>query len=169
MVGRVVRLRFEGTGVTRAVEKSGIHTWLVLMKAHRSLKRHAERSIEALDMCLSDFAILEALLHKGPQSVRDLGQRIDLTSGSMTTAIDRLETRGLVSRVDHATDRRTWVIHLTAEGRALISKVFAGHEQAMDRAMRGLSKSERSTLTNLLKRLGTTAEEQLTQQERITS
>src|SRR4029434_1356877 len=101
MAGRVVRLRFEGTRVTRAVEQSGIHTWLVLMKTHRSLKRHAERSIEALDMCLSDFAILEALLHKGPQSVRDLGRQIDLTSGSMTTAIDRLETRGLVSRVDH--------------------------------------------------------------------
>ena len=155
--------------MTRAVEQSGIHTWLVLMKAHRSLKRHAERSIEALDMCLSDFAILEALLHKGPQSVRDLGQRIDLTSGSMTTAIDRLETRGLVSRVDHATDRRAWVIHLTPDGKALISKVFARHEQAMDRAMRGLTKSERATLTDLLKRLGTTAEEQLAQEERMTS
>jgi MarR family 2-MHQ and catechol resistance regulon transcriptional repressor len=141
---------------------------LVLMKAHRTLKRHAERSIQALDMCLSDFAILEALLHKGPQSVRDLGRRIDLTSGSMTTAIDRLETRGLVTRADHATDRRAWVIHLTPEGRALISKVFAGHEQAMDRAMRGLSKTERTTLTDLLKRLGTTAEEQFAQEEGMT-
>jgi MarR family transcriptional regulator, 2-MHQ and catechol-resistance regulon repressor len=154
--------------VNRAAEKPGIHTWLVLMKAHRTLKRHAERSIEALDMCLSDFAILEALLHKGPQSVRDLGRRIDLTSGSMTTAVDRLETRGLVTRVDHATDRRTWVIHLTPDGKALISKVFAGHEQAMDRAMRGLSKSERATLTDLLKRLGTTAEEQLAEEGRMT-
>ena len=144
--------------VTRAAQ-SGIHTWLVMMKAHRTLKRHAERSIEALDMCLSDFAILEALLHKGQQSVRDLGRRIDLTSGAMTTAIDRLETRGLVTRADHATDRRAWVIQLTPEGRTLISKVFAGHEQAMERAMRGLSKSERATLTDLLKRLGTTAEE----------
>ena len=44
-------------------------------------------------MGLSDFAILEALLHKGPQAVSELGRRIDLTSGSMTTAIDRLETR----------------------------------------------------------------------------
>src|SRR5262249_12984128 len=112
------------------------------MKAHRTLRRHAERSIEALDMCLSDFAILEALLHKGPQSVRDLGRRIDLTSGSMTTAIARLEARHLVTREDHATDRRTWVVHLTPDGRTLISKVFAGHEHAMDRAMRGLSKSE---------------------------
>ena len=155
--------------MTKTADKPGIHTWLVLMKAHRTLKRHAERSIEALDMCLSDFAILEALLHKGPQSVRELGRRIDLTSGSMTTAIDRLEERGLVSRADHATDRRTWVIHLTPEGRTRIAKVFAGHEQAMDRAMRGLSKSERTTLTELLKRLGTTAEEQLTHQERMSS
>ena len=136
------------------------------MKAHRTLRRHAERSIEAVDMCLSDFAILEALLHKGPQSVSELGRRIELTSGSMTTAIDRLEARGLVTRADHATDRRTWVIHLTPEGRALISKVFARHEQAMERAMRGLSKSERATLTDLLKRLGTTADEQLAQEER---
>jgi MarR family 2-MHQ and catechol resistance regulon transcriptional repressor len=155
--------------MNRAAEKPVIHTWLVLMKAHHTLKRHAERSIEALDMCLSDFAILEALLHKGPQSVRDLGRRIDLTSGSMTTAIDRLEARDLVTRADHATDRRTWVIHLTPDGKALISKVFAGHEQAMERAMRSLSKSERATLTDLLKRLGTSAEEQLAQHDRMTS
>ena len=155
--------------MTKPADKPAIYTWLVLMKAHRTLKRHAERSIEALDMCLSDFAILEALLHKGPQSVRDLGRRVELTSGSMTTAIDRLETRGLVTRADHPTDRRTWVIHLTPDGTALISKVFAGHEQAMERAMRGLSKSDRVALTNLLKRLGTTAEEKLVQEERVTS
>ena len=152
--------------MTRKTDQSGMHTWLVLMKAHRTLTRHAQRSIEAPDMCLSDFAILEALLHKGPQSVKELGRRIDLTSGSMTTAIDRLETRRLVTRADHATDRRAWVIHLTPAGEALISRVFAGHEDAMDRAMRGLSKAERATLTDLLKRLGTAAEQQLTEEER---
>jgi MarR family 2-MHQ and catechol resistance regulon transcriptional repressor len=142
----------------RRTDQSAIHTWLVLMKAHRTLTRHATRSIEALDLCLSDFAILEALLHKGPQSVRELGRRIDLTSGSMTAAIDRLETRHLVTRADHATDRRAWVIHLTPAGRALITKVFAGHQVAMEIAMSGLSRAERATLTDLLKRLGTTAE-----------
>jgi MarR family 2-MHQ and catechol resistance regulon transcriptional repressor len=148
----------------RRSDQSAIHTWLVLMKAHRTLTRHATRSIEAVDMCLSDFAILEALLHKGPQSVRELGRRIDLTSGSMTAAIDRLETRRLVARADHATDRRAWVIHLSAEGKALITKVFAGHEDAMEKAMRGLSKTERATLTDLLRRLGTSAEEQLSKE-----
>ena len=155
--------------MTRPAERPGIHTWLVLMKAYGTLRRHAERSIEALDMCLSDFAILEALLHKGPQSVRELGRRIDLTSGSMTTAIDRLEARRLVTRTDHASDRRAWVIQLTPAGRTLIAKVFTGHEQAMDRAMRGLSKAELAILTDLLKRLGTTAAQQLAQEETSTS
>jgi MarR family 2-MHQ and catechol resistance regulon transcriptional repressor len=160
-----MRFRLD-TMAQRKPDKSGIHTWLVLMKAHRTLTRHAQRSIEALDMCLSDFAILEALLHKGPQHVCELGRRIDLTSGSMTTAIDRLEARDLVIRTDHPTDRRAWVIHLTPEGEALITRVFASHEEAMERAMRGLSKTERATLTDLLKQLGTSAEELLTQEAR---
>ena len=152
----------------RQADRSAIHTWLVLMKAHRTLTRHATRSIEALEMCLSDFAILEALLHKGPQSVKELGRRIELTSGSMTAAIDRLETRHLVTRADHATDRRAWVIHMTPSGKSLIATVFAGHQDAMQKAMSGLSRAERATLTDLLKRLGTTAEAQLTSQEGVT-
>lgn len=151
--------------VTRRTDRSAIHTWLVLMKAHRTLARHATRSIEALEMCLSDFAILEALLHKGPQSVRELGRRINLTSGSMTAAIDRLETRHLVTRADHATDRRAWVIHLMPAGKALITNVFAGHQEAMEKAMSGLSRADRATLTDLLRRLGTTAEAQLAAEE----
>jgi MarR family 2-MHQ and catechol resistance regulon transcriptional repressor len=147
---------------TRKIDTPAIHAWLVLMKAHRTLSRHAKGSIEAAAMCFSDFAILEALLHKGPQTVSELGHRIDLTSGAMTTAIDRLEERMLVSRADHPTDRRTWVIHLTPEGETLIRKVFARHAEAMKQAMRGISKTERATLTALLKRLGLTAEEQLT-------
>jgi MarR family 2-MHQ and catechol resistance regulon transcriptional repressor len=96
-----------------------------------------------------------------------LSIRIDLTSGSMTAAIDRLETRHLLARADHATDRRAWVIHVTPEGKALITKVFAGHQDAMENAMSGLSRAERATLTGLLKRLGTTAEAQFTQEEGV--
>jgi MarR family 2-MHQ and catechol resistance regulon transcriptional repressor len=135
------------------------------MKAHRSLVRHAERSIVSLDMCISDFGVLEVLLHKGPQSVSAIGRRVDLTSGSITTAIDRLEKRGLVARVAHVSDRRARVVHLTREGKALITQVFATHKDAMDRAADGLSKAERGTLIELLKKLGTTAERQLAERD----
>jgi len=136
------------------------------MKAHRSMVRHAARSIASLDMCISDFGVLEVLLHKGPQSVSEIGRRVDLTSGSITTAIDRLEQRGLVARAAHASDRRARVVDLTPGGKARITHVFATHKAAMDRAARSLSKAERVTLVELLKKLGTTAERQLTEGDR---
>src|SRR5580692_11598897 len=148
---------------SRPADTSGVHVWLVLMKAHRSLVRHAERSIVALDMCISDFGVLEVLLHKGQQSVGEIGRRVELTSGSITTAIDRLEQRGLVARAAHASDRRARVVDLTPGGRARITRVFATHKDAMDRAAHDLSNAERGTLIELLKRVGTTAERQLTE------
>src|SRR6266852_4081436 len=123
----------------RSADSSGVRVWLVLMKAHRSMVRHAERSSVSLDMCISDFGVLEVLLHKGPQSVSEIGRRVELTSGSISTAIDRLEQRGLVARAAHASDRRAHVVDLTPAGRALITQVFATHKQAMDRAAQGLS------------------------------
>ena len=46
------------------MDSSGLHLWLVLMKAYRTLKRHARSSIEPLGLGSSDFAILELLLHR---------------------------------------------------------------------------------------------------------
>lgn len=132
-----------------------------MMKAHKTLQRHAERSIRAIDMCLSDFAILELLLHKGPQKVNEIGRRIELTSGSITTAVDRLEERQYVVRTFEKDDRRARVVRLTPRGKSRITDVFTTHTTAMEEAAKGLTKSERATLTNLMKKLGTTAETKL--------
>src|SRR5438552_13273924 len=92
---------------------SGTHLWLVLMKAHRTLERLATRSIESSEVCLTDFAVMEMLLHKGPQPVNEIGRRVELTSGAITTAVDRLESRHLVTREAHASDRRARIVRLT--------------------------------------------------------
>src|SRR5213593_4728416 len=112
------------------------------MKAHRTLERLARRSIESSLVGLSDFAIMEMLLHKGPQPVNEIGRRIELTSGAITTAVARLESRGLVTREAHATDRRARIVRLTSQGEEQAAKVFAGHKKTMDSAANGLSKAE---------------------------
>jgi MarR family 2-MHQ and catechol resistance regulon transcriptional repressor len=137
---------------------SGTHVWLVMMKAYRTLEGHASRSVEAAQMGLSDFATLELLLHKGPQRVNEIGRRIQLTSGSITTAIDRMETRGLVVRRSDPGDRRASVVELTPKGRALIVEVFRVHKATMDLAAGALSPAERATLVRLLKKLGLSAD-----------
>ena len=140
-----------------AADVSGTHLWLVLMKAHRALQRQATRSIESSEVGLSDFAVMEMLLHKGPQPVNEIGRRIELTSGSITTAVDRLESLGLVTREAHPSDRRARVVRLTSAGEEQATKTFAVHKRAMDLAANGLSKAERATLIELLKKLGTSA------------
>jgi MarR family 2-MHQ and catechol resistance regulon transcriptional repressor len=139
-------------------KNSGVHLWLVLMKAHRALSRHAMRSIEPSGLGFSDFAVLEVLLNKGPQKVNDIGRRVDLTSGSITTAVDRLEKRGLVVRGLDEEDRRSRIVRLTPAGRSSINEAFAQHAVALEAASEGLTKAERKSLIALLKKLGIAAE-----------
>src|SRR5882672_188593 len=138
------------------MDSSGVHLWLVLMKAYRTLERHARCSIEPLGLCSSDFAILELLLHRGPQPVSAIGRRVDLTSGAITSAVDRLESRGLVVRTSDPNDRRTRFVSLTPKGTARIREVFGHHKGAMDDAANGLTKADRETLISLIKKLGRT-------------
>ena len=135
------------------------------MKAYRSLMSHAEHSFEMADIGLSDFVVLEMLLHKGPQKVNDIGRAIDLTSGAITAAVDRVEKQGLVVRTLDPNDRRARIVRLTPKGETLIRELFDSHVAAMERATSGLTASERSTLVALLKKLGLSAQQQLTAQE----
>jgi MarR family transcriptional regulator, 2-MHQ and catechol-resistance regulon repressor len=140
---------------------SGVRVWLVLMKAHEAMRHHAERHIRSLGIGFSDFLALEVLLHKGPTPVNEIGRKVQLTSGSITTAIDRLERKGMVERRNDPDDRRARVVHLTPEGRKLISCAFADHERAMDRAASGLTAAEKAQTVALLKKLGLRAVESL--------
>lgn len=134
---------------------SGVHVFLVLWKAGRAVEAYAEKSVAELEMCGSDFAVLEALLHKGPLPVNEIGKRVLLTSGSITVAVDRLERKGLVERRAHGSDRRARVVHLTRAGKALITRAYTQHAADMEQlAAASLTASDRTALIRLLKKIG---------------
>jgi MarR family 2-MHQ and catechol resistance regulon transcriptional repressor len=91
-------------GTNQLQDSSGVHFWLVLMKAFQALSPHAEESIKRTELGDSDFRVLEALLHKGPLPVNTVGPKVWL--GSISMAVDRLVKKGLVSRKDRAEERR---------------------------------------------------------------
>jgi MarR family 2-MHQ and catechol resistance regulon transcriptional repressor len=132
----------------------GTHLWLVLLKAYSALRAHAECHVRSLGIGFSDFAVLEALLHKGPLPVNTIGNLVRLTSGSITAAVDRLERKHLVSRCSHVSDGRARMVHLTDEGRILIERAFADHAAAMELVTGGLTAGERREAIELLKKLG---------------
>jgi MarR family 2-MHQ and catechol resistance regulon transcriptional repressor len=139
-------------------DTSGIHLWLILWKASRTLEAYAVRDIAARGLGLSDFAVLEVLLHKGSLPVKEIGAKVLLTSGSMTAAIDRLEKRGLLERTLDAGDRRARVIRLTPEGRPMIRSAFRGHKQAMEQAVSTVSHEDRAEMIRLLRQMGKSVE-----------
>ena len=128
--------------------------WLVLSRCHRALNQIAERSIEDAGLCLSDFAVLEALLHKGPLTITEIQGKVPLAIGSMTAAVDRLEKKGLIMRTPASGDRRAKVLKLTAEGRRIVEKAFSRHAAELESAMAVLNSSEKRQIHLLLKKLG---------------
>ena len=130
------------------------HVWLVMMKAMRALTRYAAADIEEIGLGLSDFGVLEVLLHKGPLPVNTIGPIVDLTPGSISIAVDRLFAKGLVSRVESSEDRRVRIVALTARGKALIDSAFRKHSGQMRKAFAELSPEELRSLEAALKKVG---------------
>jgi len=130
------------------------HVWLVMMKAMRALTKYAAADIEETGLGLSDFGVLELLLHKGPLPVNTIGPMVDLTPGSISIAVDRLVAKGLVSQVESVDDRRVRIVALTPRGKDLIVSAFRKHSGQMRRVFSELSPEELRGLEVTLKRLG---------------
>src|SRR5882724_10906477 len=130
------------------------HAWLVMMKAMRALTRYAAAGIEETGLGLSDFSILELLLHKGPMPVNTIGPIVDLTPGSISIAVDRLLAKGLVSRVESAEDRRVRIVALTPRGKDLIVSAYRKHSGQMKKVFCELSPEELRVLEMTLKKVG---------------
>ena len=130
------------------------HVWLIMMKAMRALTRYAAAGIEETGLGLSDFGVLEALLHKGPLPVNTIGPIVDLTPGSISIAVERLVAKGLVSRVESTEDRRVRIVTLTPRGKDLIAAAFRKHSGQMKRVFSELSPEELRGLETALKKVG---------------
>lgn len=139
---------------------TGMHVFLVLWKAFRAIEIIDKKSISSLGLGgHSDFAILEMLSTKGAMPINAIGKKVGLTSGSITTAMDRAESKGWVERSYDKDDRRVVLANLTAEGNKIIKNKMPQHAAALERASEVLSEDEKTTLISLLKKLGYHAQE----------
>jgi len=134
--------------------ETGTHVWAILYKAAKAVERNAEASISSMKIGISDFAVLELLLHKGPQPVNTIGRTVFLASGSITAAVDRLEARKLVERTVDPKDLRSRIVHLTPTGLEFIEQAFAKHARDLEETMSVLRPREREDLVRLLKKVG---------------
>jgi len=132
-----------------------LNTFIKLTRAVESFSARLARRHTIEDLTPSQFGALETLHHLGPQRQSDISAKLLKSTGNMTLVVDNLEKRGLVRRARDAADRRVVMVSLTADGEALIRRIFPGHVAAIVDEMRVLSSEEQAALGRLCRKLGT--------------
>ena len=146
-------------GVEDPAVEEAVRTYVKLMRASRSVQARIEPALAARGLTPTQLGVLEALLHKGAMTHRELGRKVLTSAGNMTDVVDKLERRELVRRERDRADRRAVRVELTEAGRALIEPLFPRHAADIARAMAGLPIEELLVLGGLLRRLGVAAAE----------
>lgn len=136
---------------------TALKLFVVLSRATEALRAHTNAHIEAQGLTPTEFAILEALYHKGRLLLGEVQKRILVSSGGITFLVDKLEKRGLVRRLLCETDRRARWAELTPDGKALMDRIWPGHAEVIRRALSGLGLADQRRATELLRTLGTEA------------
>lgn len=134
---------------------------VVLSKTTKHVQEHAIRDIRKNGLNLTEFGVLDLLYHKGPFPLQKIGERILISSGSITYVVDKLAKGGYLLRRPCPQDRRVIYAELTPEGKQLFERLFPAHRQAISKAMESLTIEEKKLAIELLKKLGQSAKKKL--------
>jgi MarR family 2-MHQ and catechol resistance regulon transcriptional repressor len=133
--------------------------FVVLSRAYNWVNAHAVRDIRCHGLNPTEFGILEALYHKGPLPLQQIGEKVLISSGNITYAVDKLERKQLLVRKPSSNDRRVIFAELTPQGQELLATRFPQHAEVIRTAVSGLSPEEQILATILLKKLGLAAQD----------
>lgn len=128
--------------------------FVVLSKAYKVIMDRAVKDMKQNGLSAAEFAVLELIYHKGRMPLQRIGERILVTSGSITYTVDKLEKKGYLQRVDCPEDRRVIYAEITPSGKEMFDRIFPGHGEAVEALMDGLTPEEKQVSIILLKKLG---------------
>lgn len=126
----------------------------VLARTHNTLMELDRRDIRRFGLNHTEFAVLELLYHKGPHPLQQIGEKILITSGSITYVINKLENKELLKRNPYEEDRRIIYATLTEQGQSLMEDIFPQHAETLTKAFQGLTLVEKQLAIELIKKVG---------------
>lgn len=129
----------------------------ILIGLHRAANRIDRQSIKLFakyGLTMGQFAVLEALYHKGNMTVGQVQEKILSTSGTIPVIVRNLEKRQYLTRLHDEEDKRRSILHITKEGSELMAIVYPQNEEKIIEMLNMLNDSEKEQLITLLKKIG---------------
>jgi MarR family transcriptional regulator, 2-MHQ and catechol-resistance regulon repressor len=127
--------------------------FLLLMQTSKAIQERIRDEMSIYNLSITEFSVLEVLYFQGKQTIQQIGNRILISSGSMTYVIDKLEQKGIIKRNDCKEDRRVIHITLTAEGLDLMEKIMPDYQDMVDSFFGGLTGDESQLLVSFIKKI----------------
>lgn len=143
-----LRRYIEDLGVVKVSELSQI-----FMEFYDKLSSWEHSVVKDSGLSPAQMHTIEVIGHHQNLMMRELADRLGITTGTLTVAVDRLEKLGMVRRKPHEHDRRSWLIVLTDQGKAMYEQHHRYHEELTREISRELSDQEIETLTRLVGRI----------------
>ena len=131
-----------------------LDTYIKLMRASETVTATLQRDLSNAGLTTTQFGVMELLLHLGPCCQKVMGHKLLKSGGNITTVVDNLERRGLVTRTRGGEDRRFVTVDLTPAGRQLIEAVFPAHAERIRALLATLPPASQVQLGELCRRLG---------------
>jgi len=138
------------------LDSSGLGIVVRIQLLSKLMQQSTEKVLAPLELKLWEYDVLSALRRQGApfmMPASELARAALLTSGAMTTRIDRLAGRGLVRREAHRRDRRGVNVQLTDAGHRLIDAAFSARLGSADELLAALSGRERNQLSAGLRKM----------------
>jgi DNA-binding MarR family transcriptional regulator len=124
-------------------------TELMTRTFHSSNAEH----LSGLDITISQFIAMKLLYEQECPKMTELAGKLAVTTGNMTTMIDRLIKQGYVVRKDDSEDRRVVRVCLTVEGRNLLKKAEERKQKAIALILSKMSREDRDALLKIMQKL----------------
>ena len=140
---------------TTADDHLALRLWLRLLTCTNLVEAPLRKRLrEQFDGSLPRFDLMAQLdRHPAGLRMRELSRRLMVTGGNVTGLTDRLVAEGLVERHEDPTDRRTYQVQLTAEGKRQFRAMARAHEAWVAELFGGLSAAQQAQLFALLGQL----------------
>ncbi|MFB5677368.1 MarR family winged helix-turn-helix transcriptional regulator [Paenibacillus terreus] len=135
-------------------QATSLKLFVVLSKAYKAISEQVIKDVKQYGLSPSEFMILEVLYTKRRIPLQQIGEKILVTSGSVTYNIDKLEKKQLLRRVPCREDRRVIYAEITEAGDEFLSQIFPDHAVTVHHLMEGISLTEQEAAIALLKKLG---------------
>lgn len=124
-----------------------------IIEFYEKLSTWEEGAVKDSGLTTAQNHAIEIVGHEGAIKMIRLAEKLGVTTGTLTVSIDRLEEKGLLRRVPHQSDRRSYLIELTEKGQDVFARHHNHHLNLTDEIMADFSEQEQADLYQAFKKM----------------